>query len=83
MKLTVKLFGPYAKAANVSSVTLDFSGDVKVTVGDVMAKLAADYAQLKPLLPAAKLAVDCGYVPLDCQVTAADELAVIGMVGGG
>lgn len=83
MTLTIQLFGPYATAAGDSSVTLAFKADDAVTASKVVARLGRDYPPLKPLLDAAKLAVNFRYVAQDHQVTCEDELALIGLVGGG
>lgn len=83
MTLTVKLFGPYAAAAGKQELQLECGDVVSVTAADVMAKISSECAAMQSILPSAKLAVNCGYVAQDHPVSEADELALIGMVGGG
>ena len=83
MTLTVQLFGPYAKAAGEGQVSLTFADGDVVLASQVLAKLKEDYPPLEPLLGVARLAVNCSYVAGSHEVVSEDELAVIGMVGGG
>lgn len=98
MKFVVQLFGPYAKAMGSGEVSLDFgdasgaiaaattaatTSTVAVTAAQVMAKLGEEYPAMGEMLAVAKLAVNCRYACPDQVVTADDELALIGMVGGG
>ena len=82
MKLTVLLFGPYAEAVSDSSVTVDI-GSPSCTASDVKAKLAEQYPKLGGLLGPAVLAVNQQAVQPNHEVHENDELAIIGLVGGG
>lgn len=83
MTLTVQLFGPYAAAAGRQVLLLDCGDVASVTAAEVMVKISSECAALKSILSTAKLAVNCDYVAHDHHVHEADELALIGMVGGG
>lgn len=83
MTLTVQLFGPYAAAAGVHEMLIDCGDVASPTTQDVMKKIGSEYPAIKSMLASAKLAVNCRYVAHDHPVTQADELALIGMVGGG
>lgn len=83
MTLTVQLFGPYASAAGKSALLLDCGDVAAMTAGEVMAAMAKECPAIKAMLESAKLAVNCRYVTADQDVSEADELALIGMVGGG
>lgn len=80
---TIQLFGPYAKTVGQSTVSLSFDAQQPVTAGALLAELGKEYSAIAGLLGSARLAVNCQYVGADHQVAPTDELAVIGLVGGG
>jgi molybdopterin converting factor small subunit len=82
VKVTVLLFGPYADAVNGSSVAVDISAS-SCTAGEVKAQLAEQYPKLRGILGAAILAVNQQAVRPNHAVCETDELAIIGLVGGG
>lgn len=82
MKVTVLLFGPYAATLNDSSVTLDIASS-SCTAGEVKEKLAEKYPKLRDMLSAALIAVNHQTVQPNHAVCETDELAIIGLIGGG
>lgn len=82
MKVTVLLFGPYADAVEGSSVTVNIPSP-SCTAGEVKAQLAEQYPKLSGMLGPAILAVNQQAVRPNHAVRETDELAVIGLVGGG
>lgn len=83
MQLTVLLFGPYADAVERSSVTLDLPSATACTAGAVMARLAESHPCLRAMLPVAQIAINQQFAQPDQPVHDRDEVAIIGMVGGG
>jgi len=83
MKLNVLLFGPYADAASRSAAEVVLPGDVSPTADAVKAALAAEHPALRGMLPSAVLAVNHRAVGPGHVVRETDELAIIGLVGGG
>ncbi len=83
MRMKVLLFGPYADAVEAPSVELDFPDGAQPTAGEVLSRLAAERPVLRQMLRAARLAVNWEYVRSDFAIRQADELAVVGLVGGG
>ena len=82
MKVTVLLFGPYADAVNDSSVTVEMSSP-SCTADEVKAQLAEQFPVLSGMLGPAILAVNHQAVRPNQAVREADEVAIIGLVGGG
>lgn len=83
MKMSVLLFGPYADALRASSVEVELPGGAPLTAGAVMASLAEQQPKLRAMLRSALLTVNCRYVRPESTVRETDELAVVGLVGGG
>jgi len=83
MKLSVLLFGPYADALQASSVDVELPNGTDPTAGAVMASLAEQQPKLRSMLGPALLAVNCMCVRPESPVCQTDELAIIGLVGGG
>ncbi len=79
--MNVLLFGPYAQAVGAPCVTVELAPPCSAAT--VMQALAEQVPALQPLLPSGRLAVNCQCVRADHPVTQQDELAVIGLVGGG
>jgi len=82
VKVSVLLFGPYADAVNDSSVMVDIPLP-SCTAGEVKTQLAEQYPKLSGMLGPAMLAVNQQAVRPNHPVRETDELAVIGLVGGG
>ncbi|MBL9148875.1 MAG: MoaD/ThiS family protein [Phycisphaerae bacterium] len=80
MQANVLLFGPYADAVGARSVAVAVTPHA--TVADILASLESVPA-LAPLMRGARLAVNASYVPREARVAVTDELALIGLVGGG
>jgi molybdopterin converting factor small subunit len=83
MKLSVLLFGPYADALRASSVEVELPAESDPTAGAVMASLSEQQPKLRSMLGQALLAVNCRCVRPESPVCEGDELAIIGLVGGG
>lgn len=83
MKLRVLLFGPYADTMRASSVEVVLPQGGEATARTVLAALADQQPELRPMLGTALLAINCERVQLETRVGPTDELALIGLVGGG
>lgn len=83
MTLNVLLFGPYAEAADRESVDVTLPAEAACTAGQVLESLAEQQPNLRGMLSAAVLAVNCQCVRPEHPVGEEDELAVIGLVSGG
>ncbi|MEX0655778.1 MAG: MoaD/ThiS family protein [Phycisphaeraceae bacterium] len=81
-QVTVKLFGPQAKLAGQEAVALTLDAAAP-TCRDVRAALAEAQPALTASLPGSRLAVNHEYADDDQRVSADDEVALIGMIGGG
>ncbi len=81
MMLRVLVFGPHAAAVG--------AGHVEVRLGDdrscrgVLAALGAQHPGLRPMLDGCRLAVNARFAADDQRVSEGDEVALIGLVGGG
>lgn len=82
MKFTVLLFGPQAQIAGVPSIEVAVASD-STTAADVLAAIAPACPALAPSLPSSRLAVNHAFAEPDTRITATDELALIGLIGGG
>jgi len=82
MKVTVKLFGPFADAAGSKELTVKMD-DPSPTAGTVIDRLGTAQPALRPLLVGSRLAVNCQCVPEGHPISPGDELAIIGLVSGG
>lgn len=80
---TILLFGPYADAVGSSAVPLAYHGAGPCTARLLLEQLEAEHPELRDLLSAAMLAVNCRRADANQQIGAADELALIGLVSGG
>jgi len=83
MKMTVLLFGPYARMARNSSVDVERPDGVALTAGQVKASLVEQCPELGGILSPAIIAVNHQAVRPNHAVRETDELAVVGLVGGG
>lgn len=82
MTVTVQLFGPLAKLAGKRLIELTIEGPL--SAGKLLRQeLVAREPALAPVLPRCRLAVNHAYADDKQRITAADELALIGMVSGG
>jgi len=82
-KMKVLLFGPYADAVDGSCIEVALPALGKLTAGRVMVSLNEQQPKLRGMLGAALLAVDYECVRPDAVIEEGDELALIGLVGGG
>lgn len=83
MKLNVQLFGPLADAAGRQVVQLEVPAGRGLDAGGVLRGLAEACPELRPMLGASRLAVNCAFAAPEDPVRESDELALIGMVSGG
>lgn len=83
MTVRVLLFGPFADAAGGDHAALALAADRPATAAHVLDALGDAHPPLRPMLSAARLAVNGVLVRADAVVRESDELAVIGLVGGG
>jgi molybdopterin converting factor small subunit len=82
MVVRVKLFGPQAQLAGSRQLEVELSGE-QATVGQVLSGLADREPRLAPSLPASRIAVNQAFAASDTLIGSDDEVALIGMVGGG
>ena len=82
MKITVKLFGPQAQLAGRNEVEIDLAGG-HVVAADVLEVLADTCPSLRSSLPKSRLAVDFEIVGPATELGESQEIALIGMLGGG
>jgi len=80
--LTVKLFGPQAQLAQLREVTVDVESD-RVTAELLLSAVASACPALADSIGHSKLAVNHAYVGPADTVAPGDEVALIGMLGGG
>lgn len=83
MSFEVLLFGPYADAAGARSVSVEVGSDGTVRAGALLAAVGEQTPALRPLLGGARLAVNSRFAASDDEVSASDEIALVGLVGGG
>ncbi len=81
MTIDVLLFGPHARAAGAAAVRVVLGEDRSVAAA--LGCLAAQHPTLAPLLVGARLSVNASFAAPDTLVSPGDEVALIGMVGGG
>jgi molybdopterin converting factor small subunit len=81
MQVTVRLFGPSADSVGAPSVDLDVPADA--TCAEVREALGTKYEALRRYLAVGRLAVNHAFASDTQTVCAADEIALIAMVGGG
>lgn len=82
MRVTVKLFGNEAVAANRREVTLDLPG-ASATVADLRERLAAALPELAEAAARCRVAVNHEFADDAAAVHPDDEVALIGQVSGG
>lgn len=79
---TVKLFGPQARLAQQREVVVELGGDA-MEASEILAAVGAACPAIVETLPSSRLAVNHAFVETDAVVRPSDEVALIGMVGGG
>jgi molybdopterin converting factor small subunit len=80
-QITVRLFGSQARDARASEIRLSF--DHIPTCAQVIAALGDTCAEIKPSLGISRLALNQSFATPGTIVTGSDEVALIGLVGGG
>jgi len=81
--ILVKLFGPQARLAGKPEVRLEVD-DAQATCGGVLRALAdTEPAFLAASIGSSRLAVNHAFVAADHRITPDDEVALIGLIGGG
>jgi molybdopterin converting factor small subunit len=81
-RYTVKLFGPQARLAQQREVEVEVAGD-STQAREVLAAVGAACPALGESLASSRLAVNHAFAPGDTPVRPGDEVALIGMLGGG
>jgi molybdopterin converting factor small subunit len=81
MQIEVFLFAAARDAAASDSILIDVPRDARAS--DVLEAIGHRLPEISSLLPACRLAVDCGYVGGDEAVSADSEIALIPPVSGG
>lgn len=76
--MRVLLFGPVRTRLGVDHLQIDAGSAV-----ELWTKLAAQYPELKPLLPTLRLARDGEFLPAGAALTPGGEIALIPPVSGG
>lgn len=80
--LTVKLFGPQARLAEQRELVVEVDADPP-TAAAVLAAVSSACPAISGSVPASKLAVNHAVAEPTDTVQPGDELALIGMLGGG
>jgi molybdopterin converting factor small subunit len=81
MTIRVLLFGPEAAAAGRDRVEVEAPADP--TCHELRERIGAACPALRPLLPAARFAINAEFAAMDAVVRPGDEVALIGLVSGG
>ena len=81
MQIEVLLFAAARDAAGSDSILIDVRDDPRAS--DVLEAIGYRLPEISRLIPACRLAVDCGYVGGDQAVSADSEIALIPPVSGG
>ena len=81
VEIPVRLFGVQAQLAGAEAVVVRVPRGA--TVADARAALAEAAPALRPSLGASRFAVDHAYAAEDRVLGGAEEVALIGLVGGG
>jgi molybdopterin converting factor small subunit len=82
MVVSVKLFGPQARLVGQPQLELELPGQ-QATVQEVLTGLEDREPRLAASLSGSRVAVNQVFVASDAVIGAEDEVALIGMVGGG
>jgi molybdopterin converting factor small subunit len=82
MVIRVKLFGPQARIVGTRQLEVELPGQ-RATVREVLSGLEEREPRLAASLTGSRIAVNHVFVAGDSSVGADDEVALIGMVGGG
>ena len=80
--MTVRLFGPQAQLAGRRQLVLELATEAP-TAGDVRAELGRVEPKLASSLAHSRLAINHSFASDTQPISAEDELALIGMLGGG
>ncbi len=79
--IRVHLFGPYADAHGGAVLLVD--APEPATASEVIERIREASPSLAAMLPSARLAVNHRFARADDTVLSGDEVALIGLVGGG
>ncbi len=82
MELTIKLFGPEARALGRGQVVVQVK-KLPIACGELRKTIAQAEPTLGKSLATARFAVNCDFVTDESMVNARDEIAIIGSVCGG
>lgn len=82
MTVTVKLFGPQAQIVGHREVLLEFPVS-EINCGDLRRALAGTDSRLGASLGGSRIAVNQTFAADSHPVRAGDEVALIGLIGGG
>ncbi len=82
VRASVRLFGPQAGLSGRRTIDVRIVPGV-TTCADVLTQLESSCAALTDSLASSRLAVDHELATTDTRLTGDEELALIGMVGGG
>ena len=82
MEVTVLLFGPQSLQAGAGHVTVRIEQE-EPTTADVMAGLRESVPALADSLGTSRLAVNHEFAEAQQKIRSGDEVALIGLVGGG
>ncbi|MEM1026786.1 MAG: MoaD/ThiS family protein [Planctomycetota bacterium] len=82
MRAEVLLFGPQAELTGTRKVEIELTPG-KTTCAEVLRRLGEVCVPLRDSLPSSRLAVDHAFPEPDRVLAGDEELALIGLVGGG
>lgn len=81
VQISIKLFGPQAHAAKADEVRLSFGH--APTCAQVLDALGESCPEIGPTVGSSRLAVNQAFAAPDAIVRSCDEVALIGLLGGG
>lgn len=81
-RVRVRLFGVQAQRAGRDAVPVEIDAG-RTTLARLRERLAAAEPSLAASLPSSRFAVDHAYADEDAVLTGGEEVALIGLVGGG
>jgi len=82
MELSLKLFGPEARAVGSSKLLVDLPA-LPIDCATLRRRLIEMEPRLAKLLPTARFAVNCDFVADDSLIGEGDEVAIINQTSGG
>lgn len=83
MQIRILLFGAEARAVNADHITVEFDPASPATCQALRDTLEQTCPALRPHMASARIAVNSEFAVPDQTIKSGDEVALIGLVGGG